>query len=170
MKFEEALKNMKSGIPMKLPSWGGYWFWNPEKETIMMKCRNIDSETGKDLLDIRETQRVEYTLTNIISDEWVPANEENTTILGGTPTFGFDDAIKYLKRGMKVARKGWNANNQYVFYIDPYENKNFHIIEHPSFDGKTLYPHLAIKTNYNGVVPWAPSQTDMLSEDWVFAE
>lgn len=25
MKFEEALKVMKSGIKVKLPSWGGYW-------------------------------------------------------------------------------------------------------------------------------------------------
>ena len=27
MKFEEALKAMKSGIPVKLPSWAGYWLW-----------------------------------------------------------------------------------------------------------------------------------------------
>lgn len=114
MKFEEALKNMKADIPMKLPSWGGYWFWDPEKETIMMKCRKVDSETGKDLLDIRETQRVEYTLANILSDEWVPATGENTTILGGTSTFSFGDAIKYLKRGMKVKRQGWNGKNQYI--------------------------------------------------------
>ena len=36
MKFEEALKVMKSGIKVKLPSWGGYWCWNPKKETIIM--------------------------------------------------------------------------------------------------------------------------------------
>ena len=60
MKFAEALKNMKKGIPMKLPSWGGYWYWDPDKETIMMRCREVDSDTGKDLLDIRETLRVEY--------------------------------------------------------------------------------------------------------------
>ena len=114
MKFTEALKNMKKGIPMKLPSWGGYWYWDPEKETIMMKCRAVDSDTGKNLLDIRETQRVEYTLTNVLSDEWIPATEENTTILGGTPTFSFGDAIKYMKRGLKVKRKGWNGKNQHM--------------------------------------------------------
>ena len=114
MKFTEALKNMKKGIPMKLPSWGGYWYWDPEKETIMMKCRAVDSDTGKDLLDIRETQRVEYTLTNVLSDEWIPATEENTTILGGTPTFSFGDAIKYMKRGLKVKRQGWNGKNQHI--------------------------------------------------------
>ena len=84
------------------------------KETIMMKCRAVDSDTGKDLLDIRETQRVEYTLTNVLSDEWIPATEENTTILGGTPTFSFGDAIKYMKRGLKVKRQGWNGKNQHI--------------------------------------------------------
>ena len=43
MKFAEALKHMKKGIPMKLPSWGGYWYWDSEKETIMMKCRNMEN-------------------------------------------------------------------------------------------------------------------------------
>ena len=32
MKFEEAFKMMKSGGKAKLPSWGGYWYWNPEKK------------------------------------------------------------------------------------------------------------------------------------------
>ena len=44
MKFLEALQNMKNGIPMKLPSWGGYWCWDAEKETIMMHCREKDSD------------------------------------------------------------------------------------------------------------------------------
>lgn len=32
MKFEEALKALKSGSKAKLPSWGGYWYWSPEKK------------------------------------------------------------------------------------------------------------------------------------------
>lgn len=36
MKFEGALKAMKSGSKAKLPSWGGYWYWSPEKETIQL--------------------------------------------------------------------------------------------------------------------------------------
>ena len=34
MKFKQALEEMKKGIPMKLPSWGGYWCWDDEKQTI----------------------------------------------------------------------------------------------------------------------------------------
>lgn len=50
MKFEEALKAMKAGSKAKLPSWGGYWYWSPEKETIIMHTKD-----GQEL-DIRETR------------------------------------------------------------------------------------------------------------------
>lgn len=93
MNFKEAFKMMKQGAKVKLPSWGGYWCWDSEKETIMMYCRLQDSEKGVSVLDIRETQRVEYTMLNILSDEWQLASEENTPILGGEATFSFGDAI-----------------------------------------------------------------------------
>ena len=63
MKFTEALKQMKQGVPMKLPSWGGYWYWNDARQTIVMHTKD-----GKEL-DIRETDRVEYTLDNVCSEE-----------------------------------------------------------------------------------------------------
>lgn len=53
-------------------------------------------------LDIRETQRVEYTVLNIVSEEWQIADSNNCPQLGGEITFSFGDAIKYLKRGLKV--------------------------------------------------------------------
>ena len=161
MIFEQALQEMKKGNPMKLPSWGGYWCWDEEKKTIIMYTK--DNER----LDIRETQVVEYTLMNVLSDEWIPANGENTTILGGAPTFNFGEAIKYLKRGMKVARQGWNGKGIYIEMQKPDEHS------------KMTLPYLYIVTNGlvtdnprapKGVVPWFASQTDMLAEDWVFAE
>lgn len=163
MNFKEALKNMKKGIPMKLPSWGGYWCWDDEAKTIIMYTKDNQR------LDIRETQMVEYTLTNVLSNEWISANGENCSILGGTPTFGFDYAIKYLKRGHKVKRQGWNAEGQYIMLIDPYHNENFVLTETENILG-TLYPYTAIKTNYNAIVPWVASMTDMLAEDWMFAD
>ena len=113
MKFTEAFKMMKQGAKVKLPSWGGHWYWDPEKETIMIQCRQQDGDQGE-LLDIRETQRVEYTTMNLLSDEWIVADEKNCPVLGGEATFSFGEAIKYLKRGMKVKRKGWNGKNQYI--------------------------------------------------------
>ena len=44
-------------------------------------------------------------------DDWMIADEKNCGVLGGQSTFGFGDAIRYLKRGLKVARKGWNIRS-----------------------------------------------------------
>lgn len=170
MNFSDALKNMKKGIPMKLPSWGGYWCWDDEKQTIMMHCREKDSETGKSVLDIRETQRVEYTLSNVCSDEWVPATKENTTILGGVPMFCFGDAIKYMKRGLKVKRIGWNGKNQHIelakniSYISP--DGNVENCNHDAIGNQAV----AFVGTSGVQMGWLASQADMLAEDWVFAE
>ena len=108
MKFREALQVMKEGVKVKLPSWGGYWYWDADKQTIMMHTKD-----GK-VLDIRATQVVEYTMLNICSDEWVIADSHNCPQLGGDTAFSFGEAIKYMKRGLKVKRKGWNGKNQYI--------------------------------------------------------
>ncbi len=163
MKFAEALKEMKRGIPMKLPSWGGYWCWDAEKETIIIYTK--DNER----LDIRETQRVEYTLSNVLSDEWIPADGENCSILGGTPTFGFGEAVKYLKRGFKVTRKGWNGKGMWLCLAGG-------VVDAPQSDFKLenivdgFLPWIGIKTVNNFFVPWLASQTDILAEDWMFVE
>ena len=164
MKFEQALQEMKKGIPMKLPSWGGYWCWDEEKKTIIMYTKN------NECLDIRETQVVEYTLMNVLSDEWIPASGENTTILGGTPTFNFGEAIKYLKRGHKVARQGWNGKKQYIELASniSYVSAAGDVIncEHDAIGNKAI----AFVGTSGVQMGWLASQADMLAEDWVFAE
>lgn len=65
-------------------------------------------------MDIKTTDRLEYTLSNILSNEWIIADEKNTPVLGGKATFDFGEAIKYVKRGLKVSRKGWNGKKQYI--------------------------------------------------------
>lgn len=149
MKFKSALELMKDGKKVKLPSWDGYWCW--ENNTIMMYCKD-----GK-VLDIRETDRVEYTMNNIASDEWILANNENTTILGGEPLFGFDEAIKYLKRGLKLTKKSWHKPGMFVQCQVP--------DEFSKMTGAYLYITIGEYKN-----PWHPSQADMLESDWTFAK
>lgn len=168
MKFEQALKEMKKGNKVKLPSWGGYWCWDDDKKTIMMHCRPKDADEGQGpILDIRETQRVEYTIGNVLSDEWVIADNKNCTLLGGTPTFGFSEAIKYLKRGLKVCRQGWNGKGMYLAHVNSYQYK---VDGEVHKDSLFLSPWIGMKTADGKFVPWLASQTDMLAEDWMFAE
>ena len=162
MNFTKELRQMKKGIPMKLPSWGGYWCWDNDTNTIIVYTKDHQR------IDIRETENVESTLHNVLSDEWISADGENCSILGGVPAFGFGDAIKYIKRGFKVKRLGWNGKNQHIELA-----KN---ISYISPDGVvTNCNHRAIG-NYaiafvgtSGIqMGWLASQADMLADDWVF--
>ena len=163
MRFDEALKIMKDGNKVKLPSWGGFWKWDSEKESIIMHTKDGEE------LDIRETQVVEYTLGNILSDEWIVADENNCPELGGEATFSFGEAIKYLKRGMKVARKGWNGKKQYIQLASgiSYKTADNQIVncEHDAIGNKAV----AFVGTSGVQMGWLASQADMLAEDWVFA-
>lgn len=164
MKFKEAFRLMEQGVKVKLPSWSGYWYWDADKESIIMHTKDGEE------LDIRETQRVEYTLANILSGTWQIADEKNCPELGGEATFSFGEAIKYLKRGMKVARKGWNGKKQYIQLATG--------ISYKATDGEIVNcEHNAIGNmaiafcGTSGVqMGWLASQADMLADDWVFAE
>lgn len=170
MRFIEALKAMKNGAKVKLPSWGGYWCWDAEKETVMIHCRPQDSDHQGEILDIRETQRVEYTLSNVASEDWVIADEENCPVLGGEAMFGFGDAIKYIKRGLKVKRKGWNGKNQYIQLATgiSYKSATGEIVncEHDAIGNMAV----AFVGTSGVQLGWLASQADMLAEDWVFVD
>ena len=164
MLFKEAFELMKKGMKVKLPSWGGYWYWAKEKQTII-----IHTKDGTEM-DIRETQIPDYTFSNIASDEWVLADKQNCPELGGEATFSFGDAIKYLKRGLKVKRKGWNGKNQYIelagniSYVSPTgEVVN---CNHDAIGNQAI----AFVGTSGVQMGWLASQADMLADDWVFVD
>lgn len=61
MKFKRAFELMKNGAKIKLPSWGGYWYWDDEKKTVIMHTKD-----GKEMLDECE-KKLNLTKTEIIS-------------------------------------------------------------------------------------------------------
>lgn len=82
----------------------------------------------------------------------------------------FNQALIALKVGRKVARKGWNDKGMFLLYIDPYHNDQYKVEEkHETIVG-TLFPYIAIKTTDNKIVPWLPTQMDLLAEDWEVIE
>ena len=164
MLFRKAFELMKQGKKLKLPSWAGYWYWSKDKQTII-----IHTKDGVDM-DIRETQIPDYTFSNIASDEWTLADSKNCPELGGEATFSFGDAIKYLKRGMKVARKGWNGKKQYIQLATgiSYKTADGDIVncEHDAIGNMAI----AFVGTSGVQMGWLASQTDMLADDWVFAD
>lgn len=147
MDFRTAFFFMKKGFKVKLPAWGGYWYWDDEHKTIMM-C----TKEGK-TIDIRKTERVEYTLDNILSCDWIIADELNTPILGGEALFDFKTAMKYLKRGLRVQRKSDPFGGDW--WLEWWESPN----NHP----QGVY--LVSKTKM--WKPWQASVADMMATDWM---
>jgi len=121
-------------------------------------------------MDIRETQKVEYTIQNILSDEWIVADGQNCPILGGKATFSFSEAIKYLKRGMKVAREGWNGKKHYIQRATriSYMTADDKVVncEHDAIGNKAV----AFVGTSGVQMGWLASQADMLADDWIIVE
>lgn len=79
----------------------------------------------------------------------------------------FGWALRCLKQGKAVARKGWNGKGIYIK------------LQTPDVNSKMTLPYIYIVTNGlvtvnpnapKGTVPWLASQTDMLSDDWEVVE
>ena len=89
-------------------------------------------------------------------------------VLGGEATFSFSDAIRYLKRGLKVARKGWNGKKQYIQLATgiSYKSADGEIVncEHETI-GNMAIAFIGTSGVQMGLLA---SQADMLAEDWVF--
>lgn len=85
----------------------------------------------------------------------------------------FGMALAALKDGGKVARKGWNGKNMFLFLV---QGSTFKVSRPPlnQFyrEGTEInyHAHVDMRTADGQIVPWLCSQTDMLAEDWEFLE
>ena len=84
-------------------------------------------------------------------------------------TFDFCEAIRRLKKGAHLARKGWNGKEQYIVL-----GKNF---SYQYDDGAKTKGNIAVHRDIGSQavvfvgtrgaqVGWLASQADMLAEDW----
>jgi len=88
---------------------------------------------------------------------------------------GFDIAIKILKQGKKVARKGWNGKGMWLKLakqnVTGIDKNSFNAIDFENDGLWAMLPCICMKTATGEMLPgWSASQTDMLSEDWVIVE
>ena len=81
----------------------------------------------------------------------------------------FGEALEELKKGVKVARDGWNGKGMFVFLVPAgrFSAYTKAAIDIADEDGKVGYnPYFAIKTVNGTVSTWVPSVNDCLAEDW----
>ena len=86
--------------------------------------------------------------------------------------FSFSEAICYLKKGLRVARNGWNGKGMFLYYVPEgvYPARMEAIKGHFKDDAVPYNSYIAMKTAQDTVSPWVASQTDLLAEDWVIVE
>lgn len=79
---------------------------------------------------------------------------------------GFGEALQALKSGEKVARIGWNGKGMWLQLYTPSEDDGLVTVINGEGRWLPLAPHILMKTADSQFVPWQPSQTDVLAEDW----
>lgn len=78
----------------------------------------------------------------------------------------FGQALEAVKQGQKIARKGWNGKNMFVFLRHGRMITGVDSDSPMGGDFESL-PHLCMRSaDGKCVVGWLASQTDMLSDDW----
>lgn len=115
-------------------------------------------------------------------ESWSPEKQFNEAYREcDNMTFGL--AIEALKKGMKVARKGWNGKGMFI-YMQEGSSVDFYDLK-PELQEKLensacvsgrddlvhICPHIDMKAADGSlVIGWLASQTDILSEDWMVVE
>lgn len=163
MVFKEAFEALKQGKKIKLPHWTGYW--KVEDNGVKMFCKD-----GR-VLDLRESEDIFYTLGNIVADDWEVVGEDYDPELN-IHTFGFGEAIRLMKAGGKVARKGWNGKDMFIFIAEVCEfdtDADLSCVSH--LEGDLALPSIVMKTaDDHFCIGWVATQMDMLADDWVQVE
>lgn len=82
----------------------------------------------------------------------------------------FGEAIKLLKDGKKLQRRGWNGKEQYIELATAISYKNSKDIiincDHSCIGNKAI----AFVGTSGVQIGWLASQADMLAEDWRIVE
>ena len=94
---------------------------------------------------------------------WSPKKQfEEAYKMSGEMNFGH--ALELLKRGEKVARKGWNGKGMFLFLAT---GKQFESDNLGDQLPEIVNDVICMKTAQNTIcIGWLASQTDMLADDW----
>lgn len=166
MKFCDVQDALMAGKKVKLSNWkNAYWYYDQEREEIMNHFEDAESNQ-----DVPTSALFPRDLVWVMKDNWEVVDDDQQKVPADTYSFG--DAMNFLKGGKKVARKGWNGKNMFLFLATDIE---FHTEADLScvsnLEGDLTLPAIVMKTaDDRFCVGWLASQTDMLSDDWYTVE
>lgn len=83
----------------------------------------------------------------------------------------FGEATEAAKKGLKVARKGWNGAGMFAYIVPANSFPAQTEAARSTFGDMVPYrEYWALKTAQNDVATWSPSGSDSLAVDWVIVE
>lgn len=85
----------------------------------------------------------------------------------------FSEALDKLKMGERMTRVGWNGKGMFVYLVEGSEfdvNRPPLLGIYPEGHHIVYRPHLDMKYADGTCGVWLASQSDILAEDWVYAE
>ena len=139
-----------SSTPMTRAKYNEYRGWQlPAKEDGTDAGYLVEYQDGGKPNDDRHTGYISWSPKAQHDAAYRPCN---------AMTFGL--AIEALKKGLRVARAGWNGKGMWLE------------MQRPGEHSKMTLPYLYLNYPNDSVntpgarVPWLASQTDMLAEDW----
>lgn len=105
---------------------------------------------------------------------WSP-KEQFENAYRETSGMNFGLAMEAMKKGLRVARKGWNERGIFIYRVPankyPASRNLLETMKGVYEDDLVPYQsYTAMKTVDNTVVPWTCSQTDRDADDWVIVE
>ena len=104
-------------------------------------------------------------------ESWSPKDVFNEAYRP-TDCMNFGLAIEAMKKGKKVARRGWNGKGMFLFLgtdIELHTEADLSCVS--NLEGDLTLPSIVMKTaDDHFCVGWLASQTDMLSDDWEIVE
>ena len=88
-----------------------------------------------------------------------------------TDNMNFGLALEAAKKGLRIARSGWNGRGMYVFLADVQELNTAADISEFKDQDVEIYDLLVLRTAQETLQPgWLATQSDMLADDWKIVE
>jgi hypothetical protein len=113
------------------------------------------------MVDTTNNDKVNPTYEYTDGGDQDEAEQWGNSLLEEMDIFSFATAYEYIKEGKKVSRRGWNNQRIWIILYNK-GNKYYRGINLNGF--RDFIVMMTIGGKY---IPWTPSQTDLLTEDWI---
>lgn len=150
-------KTLKA-VPMNRLTYNNYRNWElPPNEDGTDEGYLVEYTDGGTANDHRHAGYISWSPKEVFEQAYKPLN-----------SMDFGNALTLLKKGTALRRTGWNHPDQYIFLL---QGSNDLARVHGFGFGEclnepTFADSIFIRTNDYKLVPWFPSQSDILANDW----